>query len=132
MVNPSRKDTRRAYARGPVRAPSPESSAQTAAHWPFLAPVTRLGAPSESPTCGAGELPKQLRLPWIELVTYSFPSSSSRTLSLNVTEPLTWFRMKPIQKPLQPVMLTPPLTWLSSIVVQVMSNGPPNGPEPPL
>ena len=28
-------------------------------------------------------------------------------------------------------MLTPPLIWLSSIVVQVMSNGPPNGPEPP-
>src|SRR4029078_5384636 len=115
---------------GPFRM-SPLRATQTEAHWPFLAPVTWLSEPSESPICGAGELPKQLRLPWIVFVTYSFPSGSASTLPLRLTAPFTWLRMKPIQNPLEPVMLTPPLIWLSSIVVHVMSNGPPNGPEPP-
>lgn len=61
--------------------------------------MTLFGEPSESPTCGAGELPKQLRLPWIEFETYSFPSGSASVLPFSLTEPLTWFRMKPNQKP---------------------------------
>lgn len=41
----------------------------------------------ESPTCGAGELPLQFRLPWIVLVTYSLPSGSTSTFSFRFTEP---------------------------------------------
>jgi hypothetical protein len=36
---------------------------QRPAHWPVLLPVTWFGRPSESPTCGAGVLPVQFRLP---------------------------------------------------------------------
>src|SRR6185295_6185451 len=84
---------------GPSRM-SPWSATQIEAHWPFLAPVTWLSEPSESPICGAGELPKQLRLPWIVFVTYSFPSGSASTLPLRLTAPFTWLRMKPIKNPL--------------------------------
>jgi hypothetical protein len=55
---------------------------QRPAHWPVLRPVTWFGLPSESPTCGAGELPAQFRLPWIVLLTYSFASGSSVSVTL--------------------------------------------------
>src|SRR5262245_16043746 len=54
-------------------------------------------SPAESPTCAGGTLPEQLRLPLIELVTYSLPSGSVSTLLVKLTDPLTVFRMKPNQ-----------------------------------
>src|SRR5215213_6763104 len=39
--------------------------------------------------------------------------------------------MNPNQNPSYPSTVTPPLILLSSIAFQVMSNGPPNGPDPP-
>ena len=96
-----------------------------------LLAVTWFGLPSESPTCGAGELPEQFKLPWIVLVTYSFASSSVSALSFRFTVPFTWLRMNPNQNPLYPPTVAPPLIRLSSIAFQVTPNGGPNGPEPP-
>lgn len=48
-------------------------------------------------------MPAQFKLPWIVLVTYSFPSGSVSTLLFRFTEPFTWLRMNPNQKPSYPL-----------------------------
>ena len=46
----------------------PEEGSYSPTHWPVSRPVTWFIKPPESPDCGGGSFPKQLRLPWIVLV----------------------------------------------------------------
>src|SRR5215472_3980698 len=83
-------------------------------HWPVALPPAVLGDPAESPTCGAGELPEQLRFDPTELVTTSFPSGSKVTLLLKLTLRVTALRMNPSQQVLRPVTDALPRMVLSS------------------
>ena len=91
----------------------------------------RSGCPPSRPPAGQAQFAVQSRLPRMLFETSSLPSGSARTLRSNKTAPFTRLRMNPCQKPSYPSIVTPSSIWLSSIALNVTSNGPPKGPEPP-
>src|SRR5664280_2971032 len=71
------------------------------------------GAAPESPNCGAGRLPRQVRFPPTKLCN-SMPSGSLVVFPMKVTLPATWSRSDPSQHVCRPITLRLPPIELSS------------------